>query len=165
MVAPTGILNPYASNLGNRDPVQVMRTTTAALARLIDALGPDGLERSLRPGSWPARQIVGHLADTEIAFAFRIRQCLAEDRHVIQPFDQDRWNDLLPEADTARAFRMFAAVRETNLALVENVPESVLNKPVTHPERGDMTFRHVLATIGGHDINHLEQLETLAGRR
>src|SRR5262245_14306626 len=102
MVTPSGILNPYASQLGHRDPLQVMQTTTAELARLIDVLGADGLARSLRPGSWSASRIISHLADTEIAFAFRIRQCMSEDHHVIQPFDQDRWNALLLEADVAR---------------------------------------------------------------
>lgn len=165
MGIPSSILNPYASHLGDRDPLLVMQTTPWALKRLIDELGADGLERSLRPGSWSASRIIAHLADTEIAFAFRIRQCLAEDHHVIQPFDQDRWNALLPETHTARAFQTFAALRDGNLALVKDVSASVLVKPVTHPERGEMTFRDVLATIGGHDINHLEQLETLVRRR
>ena len=163
MVTPSGILNPYASKLGAHDPLEVMRTTPNELTRLVDLLGLEGLARSLRPGSWNARQIVGHLAETEIAFAFRIRQSLAEDHHVIQPFDQDRWNDLHPDWNATEALRLFSIVRATNIALVEHLPSHVLEKPVTHPERGEMTFRHILETIGGHDINHLEQLEAIAG--
>jgi hypothetical protein len=30
------------------------------------------------------------------------------------------------------------------------------------PERGDMTFRTVIETMGGHNLNHLNQLETAA---
>jgi hypothetical protein len=30
------------------------------------------------------------------------------------------------------------------------------------PTRGDMTFRTVIGTMGGHDLNHLSQLETAA---
>ena len=37
-----------------------------------------------------------------------------------------------------------------------------MSKPVTHPERGTMTFQTLLETMAGHDLNHLQQLETLA---
>jgi len=37
-----------------------------------------------------------------------------------------------------------------------------MEKKLTHPERGDMTFRTVIETMGGHDLNHLNQLETAA---
>jgi hypothetical protein len=158
MATPTGILNPYAVYLGDRDPVEVMEATSAALASLAAELGSDGLERSLRPGSWSARMILAHLADCEIAFAFRFRQCLAEDHHVIQPFDQDKWNALLPDRPAADSLRAFAALRESNITLVMNVDEATMSKPITHPERGQMTFRTVVETAGGHDLNHLKQL-------
>jgi len=35
-----------------------------------------------------------------------------------------------------------------------------MEKKLAHPERGDMTFRIVIETMGGHDLNHLKQLET-----
>lgn len=158
MATPTGILNPYASYLGDRDPVEVLSTTAAMLESLATELGRDGLERSLRPGSWSARMILAHMADCEIAFAFRFRQCLAEDHHVIQPFEQDRWNALLPDRPAADSLRAFAALRESDIALVRSADATTMNKPITHPERGRMTFRTVVETAGGHDLNHLKQL-------
>jgi hypothetical protein len=35
---------------------------------------------------------------------------------------------------------------------------------LNHPERGDMTFQTVIETMGGHDLNHLQQLETIASQ-
>ena len=161
MAQPSGVLNPYARNLGDRDPIEVIRATPQRLEALAKALGPSGLERSLRPGSWSARQILAHLADTEVAFAFRVRQCLAEEHHVIQPFNQDRWNALLPERDAASSLASFRALREGVINLVKDLPPAALGKPVMHPERGEMTLRTVIETIGGHDLNHLEQLERI----
>jgi|SRR6516164_3353667 hypothetical protein len=43
------------------------------------------------PGKWPARAIICHLADSEVAFAFRLREVLAEPYHTLQPFDQGAW--------------------------------------------------------------------------
>jgi hypothetical protein len=37
-----------------------------------------------------------------------------------------------------------------------------MSKPVTHPERGQMTFRLLIETMAGHDLNHLKQIESIA---
>ncbi|PWU01965.1 MAG: hypothetical protein C5B51_21780, partial [Terriglobia bacterium] len=81
-------LNPYASYLGEQDARQVIARTGGELRSLLETLGAAGIERSLAPGKWSARQILCHLADSEITFAFRLRQAVAEPHHTIQPFDQ-----------------------------------------------------------------------------
>ncbi len=131
---------------------------------MAERLGPDGLERSLAPGKWPARLILCHLADCEAVFAFRLRQALAEPHHVIQPFDQDVWATRYANLDAQAALAMFAAVRQWNLALLDTVTPAELSKTLNHPERGDMTFQTVIETMGGHDLNHLAQLETIASQ-
>ena len=76
-------MNPYASFLGDQKPLPVIAETPERLRTVLEALGDEGLERALAPGKWSARQILCHLADCEIAFAFRLRQALAEDHHVV----------------------------------------------------------------------------------
>jgi hypothetical protein len=39
-----------------------------------------------------------------------------------------------------------------------------LAKPLNHPERGEMTVQTIVETMGGHDINHLRQLEGIAAK-
>ena len=85
------MLNPYASQLGDLDPLEVIAATPAKLRALMDAIGGERAEQPRAPGKWSAREIVCHLADCEVAFAFRLRQTLAEARHVMQPFDQEAW--------------------------------------------------------------------------
>jgi hypothetical protein len=36
-------------------------------------------------------------------------------------------------------------------------------RTVTHPERGTMTFATIVETMAGHDLNHLAQLQRIAG--
>ena len=97
-------------------------------------------------------------------FAFRLRQALAEPYHVIQPFDQDAWATRYSTADAQTALAVFSAVRQWNLALLETVTPEEFAKTLNHPERGDMTFQTVIDTMGGHDLNHLQQLETIASQ-
>jgi hypothetical protein len=156
------MVNPYASQLGELDPLEVIATTPAKLRVLMDAIGGECAEQPRAPGKWSAREIVCHLADCEVAFAFRLRQTLAEDRHVMQPFDQEAWAKTYSSYSVEAALTTLSAVRQWNLALVRPLAAADLAKPVNHPERGDMTLRTIVETMGGHDRNHLSQLEEIA---
>jgi hypothetical protein len=154
--------NPYAPHLGDRDPLEVIAATPGRLKNLAKTLGPKGMERARAPGKWTAREILCHLADCEIAFAFRLRQTLAEDHHVMQPFDQNLWARPYAAYDAAAGLAVFTTLREWNLTLIRAVIPAALTKPVSHPERGKMTFQVILETMGGHDLNHLRQLDETA---
>jgi hypothetical protein len=104
---------------------------------------------------------LSHLADSEIAIGFRLRRTLAEDHHVIQPFDQDRWAKSYSASDPYPALGAFTALRAWNVALIRSVKAEDFSKPVTHPERGTMTFQTILETVAGHDRNHIRQLEAI----
>jgi len=131
------------------------------LAGLAIQLVPASIEWRPAPGKWNAREILCHLADCEIAFAFRLRQTLAEDRHVIQPFDQEKWAGMYGSLGARSALNVFSALREWNLALIGSAPAGAMSKRVTHPERGEMTFGVIVETMAGHDVNHLAQLDRI----
>jgi hypothetical protein len=156
------MLNPYAAHLDDLDPLEVITATPARLSALIDAIGPDRATQPPAPGKWSARDILCHLADCEVVFAFRLRQGLAEDRHVIQPFDQSVWGIRYPGYRLEAALATFSALRQWNLALIRSLSVADLARPVNHPERGDMTIQTIVDTMGGHDRNHLKQVEALA---
>ena len=156
-------LNPYATHLGTREARDVIETTALELHRLAGRIGPSRMTVA-PPGKWSARDLLCHLADSEIVFAFRLRQALAEDHHVIQPFDQDRWARTYANADANAALATFEAVRNWNVALLKTLRPEQFEKRLTHPERGEMTFQTVVETMAGHDLNHLKQLEAIAAR-
>lgn len=157
-------MNPYASHLGDRDPQAAVSETPQRLAQLVQRLGADGLQRASGPGKWTAGDILCHLADTEIAFAFRLRQTLAEPHHTIQPFDQEAWARNYNQLDARAALETFSALRHWNIAFISGATPDAFAKALTHPERGAMTFRTLVETMAGHDLNHLRQLENLAAQ-
>ena len=164
MPTTTDTLNPYAKFLNGQDPLTVLRNTPARLKALAQKIGPARITTPPAPGKWSARDILCHLADCESVFAFRLRQTLAEDHHVIQPFDQDKWADAYSTIDANEALATVAVLRRWNLLLIESALPAEADKPVTHPERGAMTFATIVETMGGHDLNHIAQLERLASQ-
>lgn len=157
----TDRLNPYAKFLAGADPMQVIESTPATLARLVKGADDARLTRSPAPGKWSIRDILSHLADCEITFAFRLRQTVAEAHHRIQPFDQEVWANPYAAYAARDALETFTTLRRWNVAFVKAVGASARAKVVTHPERGEMTFQTILETMGGHDINHTRQIEKL----
>jgi len=158
-------MNPYASFLGKRDPIEVIEGTSRRLSEVVAKLSSNSssnLEWRPAPGKWNAREILCHLADSEIAFAFRLRQTLAETNHVIQPFDQEKWAGMYGGLSARAALSAFSSLREWDLALVQNTSADAMGTKVTHPERGVMTFRVIVETMAGHDLNHLVQLDAIA---
>lgn len=158
-------MSPYASHLAGKDPLEVIAATPGQLATFVRTLGPERIEKSLAPGKWTAREIVCHLADCEIVFSYRLRQTLAEEHHVIQPFDQDKFAKVYAAYDAPAALAVFSALRRWNISFIHAVPADAFSKRVKHPERGEMTFKDIVETMGGHDLNHVKQLDAIAARQ
>ena len=157
-------INPYSKYLGDQDPLQVIARTPERVSKLFEQLGSDGQQKTYAPGKWSAREIICHLADCEVAFGFRLRQTLAEPNHVIQPFDQELWARRYGTLDGSAALAAFVNLRAWNEVLLKTLSPEDFNIAATHPERGNMTFRSIVETMGGHDLNHLGQLEAIASK-
>ncbi len=155
-------MNPYAAFVAGQDPELLVKQFPGKLTEVISRLGPAGMSRSLAPGKWTAAQIICHLADTEIAFSFRWRQTLAEENHTVQPFDQDHWASHYPSMPGEAALQTFVVLRRWNAILLDQLSPGDWERPVTHPERGRLTFRTLVEIMAGHDLNHLGQLEKIA---
>jgi len=154
-------LNPYATFLGSQDARAVLAMTPGLVHQAVSAMTPEEVEAPIAVGKWSPRQIVAHLADCELVFCFRLRQTLAMESPVIQPFDQDDWAKQYAAYDLASALAMFHAAREWNVKLIGALNEADWQREMTHPERGTMTFQTVVETMAGHDMNHLGQLQSV----
>jgi uncharacterized damage-inducible protein DinB len=157
----TGTLNPYARYLQQEDPLAVIAATPDRLEQLITSKSDEKLQANPSPKKWSVRDILCHLADTEIAFAYRLRQTVAEPHHIIQPYDQDAFAAVYTHRSSREALDVFTSMRRWNVLFIRSVVPDALTKPVTHPERGTMTFQTILETMGGHDLNHLSQITAL----
>ncbi len=156
-------LNPYARFLDGRPLDEILHGTMNQIASLLARIG----ERSPTPpapGKWSPAEIIAHLADCEIVFAFRLRQTLAEDTPTIQPFNQEKWAATYPGIKAGQGLGVFTSVRRWNLHLIQNELPAAADRKVIHPERGTMTFQTIVETMAGHDLNHIGQLERIAGQ-
>src|SRR6185436_15366568 len=101
------------------DPVEVLRKTPAALEQFLATVPAQILAVPEAPGKWAIRDVLAHLADSELVGGVRLRMVLAHDRPTIIGYDQDLWTDRLRyrEVDVRKALEQFSVLRRSNLRL------------------------------------------------
>ena len=155
---------PYSTDLGERDPIAAIRDSLLRIGALGAAWTPQQFERSYAPGKWSARQILTHLAQTELAFGMRARMALAAPNHdyVAQSFNQDAWMARESALGGREALDALAALGTMNLALYASLSAGERAAVFSHPEYGALTVDWLIHQSAGHLVHHLKQLETIA---
>jgi hypothetical protein len=147
--------------LGDADPLKVLGTTPGWCARTVIGQSRERLSFREAPGKWSVKEIMQHLADSEIVWGYRLRRVMAEERPQLIGFDQDLWARRLryDEADADQALATFRPLREANMRLLQSAPAQDLDRVGIHAERGDESLRHMIRLYAGHDLAHRRQIE------
>jgi uncharacterized damage-inducible protein DinB len=154
--------NPYGADLGDRDALQAFAATPGRIRETVERWGEDRFERSYAPGKWSARQVLIHLAQTELALGTRVRFALTAPGYQAQSFEQDAWLPLDSSVDARTALDVYTTLRRLNVALFRSLTPAQRQRSFQHPEYGQLTVQWVLQQLAGHDIHHLKQVETIA---
>src|SRR3954471_1975610 len=85
------------------EPLEVLASTPRQIADRVAGRSTTDLQSAPGPGRWSVAQIVSHLADSEVVFAYRMRMILSAPGTPIQAFNQDAWCDA-QHAGSADAF-------------------------------------------------------------
>ena len=153
--------NPYAAYVHGRDLLQCLEETPSRIEAMVRHWPRVLDERSHAPGKWTARQILVHLAQSEMIFSTRLRFALAENDYTVKPFDQDDWMMVEPTIPALAALDAYTGLRRMNLALCQALRPAHRAKRVLHPEFGEITVDWIIAFFAGHERNHLLQIETI----
>lgn len=113
-------------------------------------------------GRWPVRVLLGHLADAELAFTFRMRRVAAEDHPVLEAWDENAFidgglygTDRTP-ADKRQPLGAFVAtvftLRKWTGEWLRSLDPAAFNRTGMHTIRGEQSLKTILA----YDTWHLE---------
>ncbi|MGA2267279.1 MAG: DinB family protein [Bryobacteraceae bacterium] len=114
-------------------------------------------------GKWSIRQIVAHVADSELVGAHRFRQVIAEDNPTLVAFDQDAWARNLDYArrKPKQSLETFRRVRAENYDLLKGLPDAAFERAGNHTQNGPMTLRRLLEGYANHAETHARQLQEI----
>ena len=149
--------------MGVPDLLERFRRGPELLAVVLTGVGVEEIDYVPASGSWTIRQVVAHVADSELVGAHRLRLVLAEDDPTLTAFDQDAW---VRNLDYSRrkpkdSLEFFRRLRSENHALLAGLPESAFERAGHHTQDGRQTVRQLLEGYAEHAESHARQLQSI----
>lgn len=124
----------------------------------------DELDRKPSPADWSPRQIVHHLADSEMTGAIRLRRLLAEDSPHIQGYDEGEFaRTLYYERPIEASLAAFKAARESTVPILERMSDDQWKRSGKHSEHGDYSAEFWLELTAAHAHDHADQIRAARG--
>lgn len=166
VAAASGYVRALLDVLGNRDPLEVLDELVPWLARRTQGVPESTLRKAEAPGKWSVIEVVQHLADSELVWAFRMRMILTQDRPAIQGFDQDLWAQEFRYTDAQLdvALAQLRGLRIPNLRLAGTLSPQQLERVGLHSERGPESVGHFLRLMAAHDLVHRRQVDRILAK-
>jgi hypothetical protein len=130
-----------------------------AVAEALLRITPEELDARPGEGRWSAREVVHHLADSEMSAGVRLRLILAEDHPTIQGYDQDEFARRLHyDRPHETSLELFRYAREATAELLELMSPSDWTREATHTKSGAFGAERWLQIYAGHAHKHARQI-------
>ena len=140
---------------------RLLESAAAAMRAELAALTDDVLGWHPAPGEWCAKEVLGHLIESERrGFAGRIRLILAKDEPDLEGWDQGEVargrRDC--ERPAAGLVAEFDALRRDSVGLIAGLRAGDLGRGGRHPKVGHLRVSDLLHEWVHHDRNHFRQM-------
>jgi len=135
-----------------------------AVAEALAGATAEELDARPAPGKWTAREVVHHLADSEMTSAIRLRLLLAVDKPAILGYDQEEFARRLHyDRPIEASLDAFKAARRTTAEILDCMSEDEWRREGTHNEHGRYTIDRWLEIYSTHAHGHAEQIRVARG--
>lgn len=136
-----------------------------AVVKALDGITAAELDARPAPSDWTAREVVHHLADSEMTSAIRLRRLLAEENPEIIGYDEDLFRrklryDTRPIEASLEAFRL---ARVTTAQILEGAAPEDWLRAGTHSESGPYSVETWLQIYARHAMDHADQITRARG--
>ncbi|BAQ09137.1 YfiT family bacillithiol transferase [Sporosarcina sp. FSL W7-1349] len=137
-----------------------IKTYADRLRQTVGSLSDEELEKTYREGSYTVRQLVHHIADSQLNMYQRLKLALTEDTPTVPAFNQDKWA-VQPDTElpVESSIKMLAGINERLAALFGNITEEQLNRSFIHQVNGEITVATKLAKLAWHEEHHLAHIK------
>lgn len=112
------------------------------------------------PDKWSAKEVLGHICDTERIFAYRALRISRADRTPMEGFEQDDYvrNGPFSSRPLCELIDDYLAVRRATLTLFRNLNEEAwLRRGIAN--KNEVSVRALAYIIAGHEAHHRRILE------
>jgi hypothetical protein len=131
------------------------------LSDLVRSMGSVDVDAKPIEGKWSIREVVCHLADSEIIYADRIKRVLAEDNPTFFEADPELFVPALscPQRPLDNELDMITAVRAHMLPILQSCDANDFQRTGVHSLDGPMNLLALLQRVTAHIPHHIKFIE------
>lgn len=154
----------YVALARERDPLVLLRSQPDSLRAMCASLTEEQALARYAPGKWSIKEVLGHLADTERVFSYRLFRISRGDRTPLAGFDQNSYVEAarFDERPLAELLEEFLSVRNATLQLVNGLTAEELARRGIANEV-EVSARALVYIAAGHVAHHLASLRDSYG--
>jgi hypothetical protein len=140
--------------------VERYKEGTRVFAEALDGITDGELDARPGPEEWTPREVVHHMADSEMTSAIRLRRLIAEDAPTIQGYDQEEYAQRLFYGDRPieASLKAVSAARQTTGDILDRLTEEQWARSGTHTESGPYGVEAWLEIYATHAHDHADQI-------
>ena len=153
----------YVGAVPDSGPAAELRGQLGALEKL-KSLPEDKANHAYADGKWTVKEVIGHCADAERVFTYRLTRIARGDKTPLDGFDENAWAKMAPHGrrPIADVVDEMIAVRRSTIALLESLDEAAIANSTTANNK-EITGRALCWIIAGHSKHHLDVLRDRYG--
>lgn len=137
-----------------------IETYADSLREIVDSLSEEELTKTYRDGSWTVRQLVHHIADSQLNMFQRLKLALTDENPTVPGFEQDEWA-VQPDTElpVESSVKMLEGINERIVSLGNSLTEEQLKRVFTHETNGRITVGFKIAKLAWHEEHHLAHIK------
>jgi uncharacterized damage-inducible protein DinB len=137
-----------------------IETYTVHLRETTGSLSEEELNKTYREGAWTVRQLVHHIADSQLNMYQRLKLALTDENPTVPAFDEEKW---AVQPDTKlpieSSIKMLEGINERIVSLGSSLTEEQLERTFIHQENGQITVGAKVAKLAWHEKHHLAHIK------
>jgi hypothetical protein len=142
-----------------RELIEQYREGYRVIVEALDGATAAEMDAREAPGEWSPREVVHHLADSEMTSAIRLRRLIAEDDPEITGYDQDEFaRRLYYDRPIDPSLAAFNAARMSTVDILERMTDEQWARQGTHSESGTYSVIDWLQIYAVHAHEHADQI-------
>jgi len=154
----------YVDAVPEGDVLEILTHAVDELPRLVSDLAEEQAGFRYEPGKWSVKEVVGHVADCELIFAYRMLRFARGDETALPGMDQDPYveNANFDGQPIAKLAEQFRRARQTTVALVTSFEGNVFDRRGIASENA-ISVRALAYILAGHELHHRSVLKERYG--
>ncbi|MBA4537423.1 DinB family protein [Bacillus aquiflavi] len=143
---------------------EILNTLEKNLLRLeklvMDHMSEEIFYKTRKNGKWTAKQIIGHLYDTQEVWGKRIAKCCLHNSAVLESYDPELY---VRERDynNVNMKYLLKKYKKSREDMQHLLVDDNWSKTGKHVEEGIFTVKDLAETIALHEIHHIRQVEEI----